>query len=249
MSIIVKNKKQIAGIRKSCKLAAATLDYIEPYVVEGVTTEYLDSLICQFIYKNSATPACLNYKGFPKSCCISVNETICHGVPNQYTLKQGDILNIDVTTILHGYYGDTGRMYMIPSISEDAQKILNVARRCLEIGIEQVRPGNYFGNIGYEIGIYCALQGCSIVTSFCGHGVGLEFHEPPELVHFAEEKDSENIMKVGNIFTVEPMICTKSPNPIILEDGWSAITEDGGLSAQYEETLLVTDYGYEILTR
>jgi methionyl aminopeptidase len=246
--IIIKTAEQIDGIRRSCKLAAETLKFIQEYVKEGVTTNYLDQLIDGFIRDNKAIPAPLNYLGYPKSCCISVNEVICHGVPNERILKEGDILNIDVTTILDGYYGDTATMFSIGKISEEAETILRVAKRCLEIGIMQVWPKNYFGNIGYEISNYAFLECCSIVERFCAHGLGLEFHESPQIVHVAE-KNSGPIMLSGMTFTIEPMINLGIADAIIDEDDkWTARTLDGSLSAQYEHSLLVTDKGYEILT-
>jgi methionyl aminopeptidase len=247
--IIIKTPEQIDGIRRSCKLAAETLRFIQEYVKEGISTSQLDQLIETFIRDHKAIPAPLNYLGYPKSCCVSVNEVICHGVPNEYRLKEGDILNIDVTTILNGYYGDTATMYSIGKISQDAEDILRVAKKCLDIGIKQVRPNNYFGNIGYEISKYAFLQCCSIVESFCGHGTGLEFHEMPQVVHIAE-KNSGDIMLPGMIFTIEPMVNLNGPDAVIDEnDGWTARTKDGSLSAQYEHTVLVTDIGCEVLTQ
>lgn len=248
MAIIIKTWQQIAGIRKSCKLAAETLKYVEQFVKAGVTTDELNEHANFFIRKNGAIPAPLNYQGFPKETCISVNEVICHGIPNEYKLKEGDIVNVDVTTILDGYYGDTSTMFSIGSISEDAQHILNVAKKCLEIGVKQVKPGNYFGNIGYEITKYAHLMQCTVVHQFCGHGVGLEFHEEPQVSHIAE-KNSGPKMRPGMVFTIEPMINEGSPEAVIDEqDNWTARTEDGKLSAQYEYTVLVTRKGVEILT-
>jgi methionyl aminopeptidase len=246
--IIIKTPEQIEGIRQSCKLAAQTLKFIEEYVKGGVKTSHLDNLIETFIRDHKASPAPLNYCGYPKSCCISVNEVICHGVPNDYILKEGDILNIDVTTILEGFYGDTATMFSIGEISEDSEQIMKVAKKCLDIGIRQVWPKNYFGNIGYEISKYAFLQCCSIVESFCGHGVGIFFHEPPQIVHIAEKYSGE-IMLPGMVFTVEPMVNIGGPDAIIDEsDGWTARTKDGSLSAQYEHTILVNSNGHEILT-
>jgi methionyl aminopeptidase len=248
MAILIKNQRQIEGIRKSCRLAAATLRYISQFVVAGVTTGELNDLCEKYIVDNNAIPAPLGYMGYPKATCISLNEVICHGIPGQEKLKDGDIVNIDVTTILDGYYGDTSTMFTVGAISEDAQHLLDVAKRCLDIGIKQVRPGNRFGNIGYEIHKYAMLQGCTVVYQFCGHGVGIRFHEEPQVSHIAD-KDSGPKMRPGMIFTIEPMINLGSPEAIIdEEDKWTARTVDGKLSAQYEHTVLVTSTGAEILT-
>lgn len=249
--IYLKNKKQIEKMRKSGELAAKTLKHIEPFVVAGVTTEYLNNEIEKFIRDNGAIPACLNYKGFPASCCISINEVICHGIPDKRTLKDGDILNIDVTTILDGWYGDTSTMFSVGEISEDAKKIISVTKEALRIGIEQVRPGNYLGNIGYEINKYATSQGCSVVYQFTAHGTGFFFffHEEPFISHIAP-KDSGIKMRRGMTFTIEPMLNLGKPEAIISEvDGWTATTIDGKLSAQFEHTILVTEQGYEILTK
>ncbi len=248
MSIIIKSKWQIDGIRKSCRLAADTLKYLQEFVKEGITTEELNVLAENYIRKHKGVPAPLGYLNYPKATCISVNEVICHGIPGDYKLKNGDILNIDVSTILDGYYGDTGMMYTVGDISENAKHLLNVTKKCLDVGIDQVRPGNYFGNIGYEIHKYAALQGCTIVYQFTGHGVGVKFHEEPQVDHIAH-KDSGPKMREGMIFTIEPMICLQSPEAVVLEDGWTAVTDDGGLSAQYEHSVLVTKTGVEILTK
>lgn len=247
-AIIIKNSRQIEGIRKSCKLASETLKHIEQYVKPGVTTNEINQAANAFMRFHGAIPAPLNYQGFPKETCISVNEVICHGIPDEYKLKEGDIVNVDVTTILDGFYGDTSVTYAVGNISEDAQHIMKVAKKCLEIGVRQVKPGNYFGNIGYEIAKYCMLQQCTVVYNFCGHGVGIQFHEEPQVPHIAP-KDSGPKMRAGHIFTVEPMINLGSPDALVDEnDKWTARTADGKLSAQYEHTVLVTKNGYEILT-
>ena len=247
MAIIIKTEKQIEGIRKSSRLAAKTLKYLEPLIVPGITTGEINDLAEKFIRDNGATPACLNYRGFPKAVCTSVNEVICHGIPGDRALKEGDIINVDVTTILDGFYGDTCRMYAVGQVSESAQKIMDTAKKCLEIGIAQVRPGNRFGNIGHEIRKYATSQGYSVVWQFCGHGVGLKFHEDPQVNH-ADQKDNGPRMKEGMTFTIEPMINEGVAEALILEDHWTAITSDHKLSAQYEHTVLVTKTGVEILT-
>jgi methionyl aminopeptidase len=249
MAIIIKNPEQINGIRKSSKLAGETLNFIAPYVKPGVNTEYLDNLIDQFIRDHNAIPAPLNYNGFPKSSCISPNNVICHGIPSkEIILKEGDIVNIDVTTILDGYYGDTSRMFTVGSISEESQKLLEVTKHCLNLGIQQVAPGNTFGTIGYFISRYAQAKGYSVVYEFCGHGVGLQFHEDPQVDHVGR-KNSGPLMKPGMIFTIEPMInLGKARVNIDQNDGWTARTIDNKLSAQYEHTILVTADGFEVLT-
>jgi methionyl aminopeptidase len=249
MGIIIKTKEQIAGIRKSSILAAQTLNYISDYVNAGVSTEYLDNLIHDFIIKNGAIPATLGYNGFPKSSCISPNNIICHGIPSKdIILKEGDIVNIDITTILDGYFGDTSRMFTVGEITSKAQDLLDATKHCLNLGIQQVKPENFFGNIGYAIGKYAQAKGYSVVYEFCGHGVGLKFHEEPQVDHVAR-RNSGKVMKPGMIFTIEPMInMGKARVSIDKEDGWTARTKDNKLSAQYEHTILVTEDGFDVLT-
>ena len=249
MSIIIKTPEQIDGIRRSSKLAGQSLIYIEPFVKAGVSTEYLDQLIHQFVIEHGAVPATLNYEGYPKSCCISVNEVVCHGIPSASTiLKDGDILNIDVTTILDGYFGDTSRMYAVGEISPVAQKLIQVTKHCLDLGIKEVRPDNHFGNIGYVISKYAESQGFSVVFEFCGHGVGVRFHEGPDIDH-TSRKNSGPKMRPGMIFTIEPMINEgKARVKVDSKDGWTARTIDLKLSAQFEHTILVTETGCEVLT-
>ncbi|WP_136810743.1 type I methionyl aminopeptidase [Desulfosediminicola flagellatus] len=249
MAIIIKSKRQIEGIRESSKLAAGTLDYISEHVEEGVSTEYLDDLIHKYITENGAVPAPLGYHGFPKSSCISLNDVICHGIPSKQTiLKHGDILNIDVTTIVDGYFGDTSRMFTIGEVSAEAQKLIQVAKECLILGIEQVAPKKRFGNIGFVIAKHAKAHGFSVVHQFCGHGVGVKFHEEPQVHHISPKKSGDR-MKPGMIFTIEPMInCGKAEATIDEQDEWTARTVDNQLSAQYEHTLLVTDSGVEVLT-
>jgi len=249
MNIIIKTKEQIDGIRKSSKLAGEVLLYIADFVKEGVSTYYLDQLINNYIVERNAIPATMNYNGFPKSCCISPNDVVCHGIPSEdVILKNGDILNIDVTTILNGYFGDTSKMFIVGETSETAMKLVNATKHCLDLGIQQVRPGNYFGNIGYVISRYAIAQGFTVVYEYCGHGVGIEFHEEPQVDH-AARKNSCPKMKPGMTFTIEPMINEGKPRVKVDEtDGWTARTVDKKLSAQFEHTILVTETGYEVLT-
>lgn len=248
-NIVIKTEEQIDGIRKSCHLAADTLEHLEQFIKPGVTTEEINAEAEKYIRDHGAVPAPLGYHGYPKSVCTSLNEVICHGIPkSEDVLEEGDIINVDVTTILNGYYGDTCRMYSVGEVSEEAKKLMAVARDCLDIGIVQVRPGAHFGMIGKAITDYAKARGYSVVHQFCGHGTGLKFHEAPQ-VHHDDHFYSNEVMKAGMIFTIEPMICTGKPDAKILKDNWTAVTVDGGLSAQYEHTLLVTDSGAEVLTK
>ncbi|MFT4522315.1 MAG: methionyl aminopeptidase [Bacteroidia bacterium] len=253
MAIKIKTSKQIEGIRKSSQLAAECLKYLESFVKEGVTTKELDTKAAEFMKEHGATSATFGYGGhgtnkFTGHICTSPNDVICHGVPNSYALKNGDILNIDVTTVLDGYYGDTCRMYAVGGISEEAQNLLNVTKHCLKLGMEECKPGNRFGNIGYVISEYARSEGYGVVYEFCGHGVGIAFHEDPEVSHTAQ-KNTGKRMRPGMIFTIEPMINTgKARAKVDKVDGWTARTIDGGLSAQYEHTILITETGCEALT-
>lgn len=247
--IIIKTDDQIEGIRQSSRLAANALVVIEEYIREGVTTEYLDHIIDEFIRDHGAVSATLGYNGYPKTSCISLNDVVCHGIPGSDTiLKEGDILNIDITTILNGYYGDTSKMFQVGNISPRAEKLIRVTKHCLDLGIQQVRPGNYFGNIGFVIGRYAKSQQFSVVYEYCGHGVGINFHEEPQVDHIAR-RNTGAIMQPGMTFTIEPMINEGKPTTRIDKyDGWTARTSDGKLSAQFEHTLLVTEDGYEVLS-
>jgi len=249
MGIIIKTPEQIEGIRKSSKVAAEALQIIKPYIKEGVSTEYLDNILNQFMRDNGATAATLGYHGYPKSSCISVNEVVCHGIPSADTiLKPGDILNIDVTTILNGFFGDTSMMYSIGEISESASKLIEATKHSMNLGIQQVAAGNRFGNIGFAISRYIQMHGYSVVYEFCGHGVGLEMHEDPQVEH-SSRRNTGAVMKPGMIFTIEPMINEGKPRTKIdKNDGWTARTIDGKLSAQFEHTILVTETGFEVLT-
>jgi methionyl aminopeptidase len=248
MALIIKNREQIDGIRKSCHLARKALKYIAPFISEGVTTKFIDQKISEFIKNNGAKAATLNYKGYPASCCISVNDVVCHGVPDQTILKNGDIVNVDVTTILNGYYGDTCMMYRVGAISQDAEDLITVTKRCLDLGIEQCYPGNHLGNIGFVIAQYAQSHGYSVVYQFCGHGVGIKFHEDPEVSHIAD-RNSGIKLKPGMTFTIEPMINQgKARSKVDKKDGWTARTIDGKLSAQFEHTILITETGVEVLT-
>jgi methionyl aminopeptidase len=251
MAILIKTEEQIEGIRKSCELAAGALEFIEPHVQAGISTLELDALVEQFIRDHGAIPAPLGYLGYPKSICTSINEVICHGIPNETRLADGDIINIDVTTILNGYYGDTSKMFAVGDISPDAKKLLAVARDCLDVGITQVRPDKPFGDISKAITEYALRRNFSVVHQFCGHGTGVQFHEEPQINHNYNGKEFDSRkMQPGMIFTIEPMINQGLSEALIdKKDKWTARTVDGKLSAQFEHTVLVTSGGVEVLTK
>lgn len=246
--IKIKTQEQIDGIRKSSRLAAKSLDFIRPFVVEGVTTLSLNDRLDKFIRDNGGYAACLGYKNFPKSVCISINEVVCHGIPSERVLQNGDIVNIDVVTFLDGFFGDTSMMYTVGDVSEAALKLIEITKQALDIGISQVFPDNRFGNIGYHINKFVREQKHSVVNQFVGHGVGLAMHEEPQVYHVGK-KNTGPVMLPGMIFTIEPMVNQGTPNCVINEqDRWTVTTEDGKLSAQLEHTLLVTETGCEILS-
>jgi methionyl aminopeptidase len=246
-NIRLKEEKEIEGIRQAGRLALSTLDLVASHIKPGITTDDINSIVHDFTVQNGAIPAPLNYRGFPKSVCVSVNEVICHGIPGERVLKDGDIVNVDVTPILNGYYADVNKTFFVGTPGADALKIVTVARNCLRKGMSAVRPGNRIGDIGWAIQTYAESQGCSVVREFVGHGVGLEFHEAPQVPHYGRQ--GEGILLIpGMVFTIEPMINLGKKDLNILSDNWTAVTRDGSLSAQFEQTILVTDIGFESLT-
>ena len=248
MSIIIKSASEIEKMRTAGKLAADVLEMIAPFVVAGVTTNQLDQYCHDYIIDvQQAIPAPLNYKGFPKSICTSVNHQVCHGIPNDKPLKNGDIINVDITVIKEGYHGDTSKMFSVGDVSPFAQRLMDVTYQALFLGIEQVKPGNRFGAIGHAIQHYAESNRYSVVREFCGHGVGRDFHEEPHVMHFGKVTEGA-FMEPGMIFTIEPMINQGKKEVKTLADKWQAVTKDHSLSAQWEHTVLVTDTGYEILT-
>lgn len=246
--VLIKTDEQIEGIRRSCQLAARTLDMVAERIAAGVTTNVINDWVDAFIRDHGATPAPLGYHGFPKSVCTSINDVVLHGIPNETPLEDGDIVNVDVTTILDGYYGDTSRMFCIGKPSTDAKLLVDCTLKCLNIGISMVKPGNTIGHIGQAIQRYATKQGYSVVREFCGHGTGVHFHEPPEVLHFGKNGHGPVIRK-GMTFTIEPMINAGGAKCVTLDDRWTTITADGSLSAQWEHTILVTADGAEILTQ
>ena len=246
---MIKNKKQIDGIRESGVINTALLDEVAKSIHEGITTEEIDDLVYDFTMSHGAVPATLGYEGFPKSCCTSVNNEICHGIPSdKVILREGDIVNVDVTTIYRGYFADASRMFCIGQLSPDAEKIVRVARECLEAGIAAVRPWGRLGDIGAAIQAVAQREGCSIVRDIGGHGVGLEMHEDPYVCHVGHA-GTGMVLAPGMVFTVEPMVNLGTDKFFIdKRNGWTVYTKDGKLSAQWEHTLALTETGIEILT-
>jgi methionyl aminopeptidase len=245
--IHLKRKKDIEGIRGAGRLVLETLDLVEEKITPGISTDDINTLVHEFTVRKGATPAPLNYRGFPKSVCVSVNEVICHGIPGTRILNEGDIVNVDVTSVLKRYYADASKTFFVGTPGPDAQRIVKVARECLEVGMRQVRPGNTVGDIGWAIQTFAEGQGCSVVREFVGHGVGLEFHESPQIPHYGRKGEGISLVP-GMVFTIEPMINLGDRHLRILEDKWTAVTADGSLSAQFEQTVVVTKDGFESLT-
>lgn len=246
--ISIKSKREIELMRATAKLASQTLEYIEPYVKPGVSTEELNTLCHEYILKHEAYPSPLNYNGFPKSVCTSPNEVICHGIPSKkVVLKDGDILNIDVTTYLNKFHGDTNKTYFVGEVSPELKKLVDITYACMREGINQVRPGARIGDIGAIIQEIAHSYGYSVVEEYCGHGIGREFHEEPQIVHVGKRGHGVE-MKPGMTFTIEPMINMGSRHCELLKDKWTVVTKDGKPSAQFEHTILVTDDGHDILS-
>lgn len=246
-NIRLKEGSDIEAIKKAGSLAVNALRLAEEHVRPGVKTDEINRILHEYTVKNGAIPAPLNYRGFPKSVCISVNEVICHGIPGERRLQDGDIVNIDVTPILNGYYADASKTFFVGTPSADARKIVRVARESLKAGLSMVRPGNRLGDIGWAIQTYAEGEGCSVVREFVGHGVGFEFHEAPQIPHYGVRGGGIALVP-GMVFTIEPMINLGKKELHILADRWTAVTDDSSLSAQFEQTVHVTKDGYESLT-
>jgi methionyl aminopeptidase len=245
--IRLKKEPDIESLRRAGRLVVETLDLVESIIRPGLVTEEINSLVHEFTIKNGAIPAPLNYRGFPKSVCVSVNEVICHGIPGERVLNDGDIVNVDITSILNGYYADANKTYFVGTPGPDARNIVSIARECLRRGMAAVKPGNTLGDIGWAIQTYAEAQGCSVVREFVGHGVGFGFHEAPQVPHFGQPGTGLTLIP-GMVFTVEPMINLGKKELKVLDDNWTAVTKDGSLSAQFEQTILVTPDGFESLT-
>lgn len=249
MAITIHSQEDFKKMQKAGSLAASILDYIAQYVDIDVTTDQLNKLCHDKIIENNAIPAPLNYKGFPKSICTSVNHVICHGIPGDKKLKNGDIVNIDVTVILDGWHGDTSRMYYVGEPSIKAKRLCQTTYDCLMMGIEEVKPGKTFGDIGYVIQKHAEKNGYSVVRDYCGHGIGKVFHDEPSVVHYGK-KNSGPVIEEGMFFTIEPMINAGKYQTILSKhDGWTVTTRDKSLSAQFEHTIGVTKDGFEIFTK
>lgn len=247
--IIIKNAADIAKMRVAGKLAADVLEMIGPYVQAGTTTDELNQICHDYIINvQKATPAPLNYNGFPKSVCTSVNHVVCHGIPGPKKLKDGDIINIDVTVLKDGYHGDTSKMFFVGKPSILADRLVKTTLECLYLGIQHVKPGAHFGDIGEAIQTYAEKNRFTIVREYCGHGIGKVFHEAPNVLHYGQAGTREKL-EAGMIFTIEPMINAGKRDVKLLPDGWTVVTKDHSLSAQWEHTILVTDTGYEVLTK
>jgi methionyl aminopeptidase len=236
-----------AGMQKAGQLVAEALDLLVDEVRPGVTTEALDQFVFNFAMAHGAVPAPLNYRGFPKSICTSLNHVVCHGIPGQRVLKEGDVLNIDVTFIVDGWHGDSSRMYGVGKISRAAERLLEVTYTALMRGVAVVRPGTTTGDIGAAIQTYAEAERCSVVRDFCGHGLGRVFHDRPNILHYGEPGEGLQL-KPGMLFTIEPMINLGKPPVKILSDGWTAVTRDRSLSAQFEHTVGVTETGCQVFT-
>ena len=248
MTITLKTADEIDKMRIAGKLAADVLEMIAPHVVPGVTTEELDKLCHDYIVNiQNAIPAPLNYRGFPKSICTSINQQVCHGIPSHKKLKNGDIVNIDITVIKEGYHGDTSKMFLVGNVTQHAKRLVKITQEAMYKGIEQVKPRATLGDIGHAIQKHAESNRYSIVREFCGHGIGKKFHEDPQVLHYGKA-GSGMTMEPGMIFTIEPMLNIGKRHIKILPDGWTAVTKDRTLSAQWEHTILVTHDGHEILT-
>ena len=246
---LIKTPEQIEGIRKSGVINTAVLDLVEKEIHAGMSTADIDKLVYDYTVAHGAVPATLGYEGFPKSCCTSINEVVCHGIPDEEEiLEEGDIINVDCTTILNGYYADASRMFVIGKTTPQKEKLVRVAKECLEIGMKAAQPFGFVGDIGHAIEKHAKKNGFSVVRDLCGHGVGLEFHEEPEVCHFGR-KGTGMVLVPGMVFTIEPMINMGRYQVYIdADDNWTVLTDDGLPSAQWEHTFVMTDSGLEILT-
>ena len=249
MPVHIKTAAEIEKMRKAGRLAASVLQMIEPYVKPGITTGELDAICHDFIVNTQhAVPAPLNYRGFPKSICTSVNHVVCHGIPGNKKLKAGDIINIDVTVINDDYHGDTSKMFFVGKPSIMAKRLVQTTYECMRIGIDMVKPGVHLGDIGHAIQQHAESHNYSVVREYCGHGIGREFHEDPQILHYGE-KGTGMLLEEGMTFTIEPMINAGKRQVKLLADDWTVVTRDRSLSAQWEHTILVTSDGHEVLTR
>ncbi len=245
--ITIHSAEDFEGMRRAGNLAARVLDMIAEHVAPGVTTDHLDQLCHAFMVDNNSKPATLGYKGYPKSSCISINHVVCHGIPSDKKLRDGDILNIDVTCILDGWFGDCSRMFVAGKLGRKAERLIQITHDSLMVGIEQVKPGNTFGDIGAAIQRFVEGNRCSVVRDFCGHGLGRVFHAPPNVLHYGRWGTGA-VLEPGMFFTIEPMVNLGRPETKVLADDWTAVTKDKSLSAQFEHSIGVTENGCEVFT-
>lgn len=247
--ITINKQVDIEKMRIAGRLAADVLEMLAPYVKEGITTNELDKICHDYIVNHQkAIPAPLNYHGFPKSICTSINHQICHGIPGERKLKNGDIVNVDVTVLKDGYHGDTSKMFLIGKPSILAERLSRVCQECLYLGIKEVKPGIHLGDIGAVIQQHAEKNRFTVVREYCGHGIGKSFHEPPNVLHYGK-RGTREVLQAGMIFTIEPMINAGKRDVKLLPDGWTVVTKDHSLSAQWEHTILVTENGFEVLTQ
>jgi methionyl aminopeptidase len=246
-TIKIHDAEGFEGMRRAGRLAAECLDLLTDHVKPGVVTDDLDRLAREFILDNGALPACLGYRGYTRTVCISPNHVVCHGIPGERPLRDGEIANIDVTIIVDGWHGDTSRMYIVGDVPARARRLVDVTYEGFERGLAQVKPGATFGDIGHAIQTYVESQRCSVVRDFCGHGLGRVFHDSPNVLHFGRKGEGE-VLKPGMFFTIEPMVNLGKHQVKLLADGWTAVTRDKSLSAQCEHSVGVTETGYEVFT-
>jgi methionyl aminopeptidase len=248
MPVTIKTPEEIEKMRTAGRLAGEVLRMIRPHVQAGITTGELDRICHDYIVnEQQAIPAPLNYRGFPKSICTSVNHVVCHGIPGDRKLKKGDMLNIDITVIKDGFHGDTSKIFFVGEPSVAAQRLARISHDCMRLGIEMVRPGIQLGDIGHAIQVHAEANHCSIVREYCGHGIGREFHEDPQVLHYGKPGTGLRL-EAGMTFTIEPMVNAGRRHTKLLPDGWTVVTKDHSLSAQWEHTILVTPEGHDVLT-
>ena len=248
MGVSIKTPEEIEKMRVAGRLAADVLDMIQAHIEPGITTQYLDDICHDYITnKQNAIPAPLNYRGFPKSICTSVNHVVCHGIPAEKKLKNGDIINVDITVIKDDYHGDTSRMFQVGKPTIPGQRVARIAYECMKIGIEMIKPGVRLGDIGHAIQNHAEKNNCSVVREYCGHGIGKVFHEDPQVLHYGKP-DTGLELQPGMTFTIEPMVNLGRRHVKLLPDEWTVVTKDHSLSAQWEHTNLVTEDGFEVLT-
>ena len=245
----IKTPEEIEGMRKAGRFNAQLMNHVRPLVKEGMSTQAIDDLVREYTLDHGHICATMGYHGYPKNLCTSINDVVCHGIPSEDEfLEEGDIVNIDLTTIVDGYHGDQSEMILIGEVSDEAKKVVDVAKKCLEMGIAAVRPGIVLNEVCGVMEDYVEGEGCSVVRDFTGHGIGKKFHEDPQVTHYRSAPAKRWLLHPGQTFTIEPMVNVGHWDTTVLDDGWTAVTSDGSLSAQWEHTLLVTETGAEILT-